>query len=84
MLDRLREVNGGATQRTPAGTSSGRVYASRERIEALKRPTTWRHTGDGSLSSELAEDLFWGKRAVFHVLDWPAHEEADAKKGELT
>ena len=37
----------------------------------------------GQLASELAEDLFRRKRAIFHVFDWPAHEEADAKEGEI-
>jgi hypothetical protein len=37
----------------------------------------------GQLASERAEDLFRRKRAIFHVFDWPAHEEADAKEGEI-
>ena len=37
----------------------------------------------GQFASKCPEDFFRCKRPILHVFDWPAHEETDAKEGEI-
>jgi hypothetical protein len=87
MLDRPTRANQPVPRATHTRGHVQRVaYTHREgAIEALEARVPRRGViqAMGQLASEFAEDLFRRKRAIFHVFDWPAHEEADAKQGDL-